>query len=161
MSRQVCVMLVILAQVGSCIHSSAQIFLAFILPLCGPNVINWPLCLWLVALGKLACMDTYVINLLAVSNSGVVCMMSFIILFLSYVVILYSLRNHSSGGRQKDLSTYTSCLIVVVIFCGPCIFIYTQPPTKFSIDKMVAMFYTIGTRMLKPLIYTPRNGIKK
>ncbi|KAM9767858.1 olfactory receptor 4C11-like [Dama dama] len=155
-SRHLCGVLVILAWVGSCIHSSAQIFLVLRLPFCGPNVTDHYFC-DLQPLLKLACMDISVINLLAVFNSGAICMVSFTILFISYVVILHSLRNHSTEGRRKALSTCTSHFIVVVIFFGPCIFIYTRPPTTFPIDKMVAVFYTIGTPLLNPLIYTLRN----
>lgn len=157
MSQQVCGVLVILAWIGSCIHSSAQIFLALRLPFCGPSEIDHCFC-DLQPLLKLACMDAYVINLLVVSDSGAISMVSFIILLIAYVVILCSLGNHSAEGRQKALSMCSSHFIVAVIFFGPCIFIYTRPPTTFPIDKMVAVFYTIGTPLLNPLIYTLRNA---
>ncbi|XP_044536357.1 olfactory receptor 4C11-like [Gracilinanus agilis] len=155
-SLRVCRILVILAWVGSCIHSTAQIFLALSLPFCGPHLIDHYFC-DLQPLLKLACTDTYVINLLIISNSGVICMVSFVLLIISYIVILYSLRNQSSEGKRKALSTCISHIIVVIIFFVPCIFIYTRPPMTFPVDKLVSVFYTIGTPLLNPLIYTLRN----
>ncbi|XP_003909943.1 olfactory receptor 4C11 [Papio anubis] len=157
MSQQVCIILIVLAWIGSFIHSTAQIILALRLPFCGPNLIDH-YCCDLQPLLKLACMDTYMINLLLVSNSGEVCSTGFMILIISYIVILHSLRNRSAEGRKKALSTCTSYIIVVILFFGPCIFIYTRPPTTFPMDKMVAVFYTIGTPFLNPLIYTLRNA---
>uniref|UniRef100_A0A8D1PK83 Olfactory receptor 4C16-like n=1 Tax=Sus scrofa TaxID=9823 RepID=A0A8D1PK83_PIG len=157
MSHRVCGVLMALAWVGSCVHSSAQIFLALSLPFCGPNVIDHYFC-DLQPLLKLACADTYVTNLLLVSNSGAICTVSFVMLMVSYVIILYSLRNHSAEGRKKALSTCISHITVVILFFGPCIFIYTRPATTFSMDKMIAVFYTIGTPLFNPLIYTLRNA---
>ncbi|XP_014939879.1 olfactory receptor 4C11-like [Acinonyx jubatus] len=157
MSRHVCGTLVNLAWVVSCIHSSAQIFLALKLPFCGPDVIDHYFC-DMPPLLKLACMDTYVINLLIVFNSGAICMVSFVVLLLSYIFILHSLNNQSAEGRKKALSTCTSHIIVVILFFVPCIFTYTRPVTTFPVDKMVAVFYTIGTPLLNPLIYTLRNA---
>uniref|UniRef100_H0VRP3 Olfactory receptor n=2 Tax=Cavia porcellus TaxID=10141 RepID=H0VRP3_CAVPO len=156
MRRQVCLILIVLAWIGSFIHSTAQIILALRLPFCGPNLIDH-YCCDLQPLLKLTCMDTHMINLLVVSNSGAICSSSFVFLMVSYFVILYSLRNHSAEGRKKALSTCTSHIIVVILFFGPCIFIYTRPPTTFPMDKMVAVFYTIGTPFLNPIIYTLRN----
>ncbi|NP_001375848.1 olfactory receptor family 4 subfamily C member 11K [Canis lupus familiaris] len=157
MSRRVCTILIVLAWIGSFIHSTAQIILALRLPFCGPNLIDH-YCCDLQPLLKLACMDTFVINLLLVSNSGGISSSSFVILMISYIVILHSLRNHSAEGRKKALSTCTTHIIVVIIFFGPCIFIYTRPPTTYPMDKMVTVFYTIGTPFLNPLIYTLRNA---
>ncbi|XP_012892009.1 PREDICTED: olfactory receptor 4C11-like [Dipodomys ordii] len=157
MRRQVCIILIVFAWIGSFIHASSQIILLLKLPFCGPNLIDH-YCCDLQPLLKLACTDTYVINLLLVSNSGVICLTSFLILMISYVVILHSLRNHSAEGRKKALSTCTTHIIVVIIFFVPCIFMYTRPPTTFPVDKMVTVFYTIGTPFLNPLIYTLRNA---
>ncbi|XP_068947060.1 olfactory receptor 4C11-like [Petaurus breviceps papuanus] len=157
MNQKTCGILVKVAWVGSFLHSITQIFLALSLPFCGPNVIDHYFC-DLQPLLRLACTDTYVINLLVVSNSGIICMMSFAILLTSYAFILYSLRNHSAEGKRKALSTCTSHIIVVIIFFVPCIFIYTRPPVIFPVDKLVSVFYTIGTPLLNPLIYTLRNA---
>ncbi|XP_059014847.1 olfactory receptor 4C11-like [Mustela lutreola] len=157
MRRQVCTTLIILAWIGSFIHSIAQIILALRMPFCGPNLIDH-YCCDLQPLLEFACMDKYMINLLMVSNSGAICSSSFVILMISYIVILHSLRNHSAEGRKKALSTCTSHIIVVILFFGPCIFIYTCPPTTFPMDKIVTVFYTIGTPFLNPIIYTLRNA---
>lgn len=157
MSQHVCGTMVNVAWVVSCIHSSAQIFLALKLPFCGPNVIDNYFC-DMTPLLKLACMDTHVINLLVVFNSGAICMVSFIVLLTSYIFILRSLNNKSAEGRKKALSTCTSHIIVVILFFIPCIFTYNRPVTTFPVDKMVAVFYTIGTPVLNPLIYTLRNA---
>ncbi|XP_020938711.1 olfactory receptor 4C16-like [Sus scrofa] len=157
MSHRVCGVLMAVAWIGSCVHSSAQIFLALSLPFCGPNVIDHYFC-DLQPLLKLACADTYVTNLLLVSNSGAICTVSFVMLMVSYVIILYSLRNHSAEGRKKALSTCISHITVVILFFGPCIFIYTRPATTFPMDKMIAVFYTVGTPLINPLIYTLRNA---
>uniref|UniRef100_A0A8W4F8B1 Olfactory receptor n=1 Tax=Sus scrofa TaxID=9823 RepID=A0A8W4F8B1_PIG len=146
MSHRVCGVLMAVAWVGSCV-----------LPFCGPNVIDHYFC-DLQPLLKLACADTYVTNLLLVSNSGAICTVSFVMLMVSYVIILYSLRNHSAEGRKKALSTCISHITVVILFFGPCIFIYTRPATTFPMDKVIAVFYTVGTPLLNPLIYTLRNA---
>ncbi|XP_074084084.1 olfactory receptor 4C11-like [Macrotis lagotis] len=157
MNQKTCGNLVILALAVSFLHSVTQILLAMSLFFCGPNVIDHYFC-DLQPLLKLACTDTYVINLLVLFNSGIVCITSFSVLMTSYILILYSLRNHSAEGKRKALSTCTTHIIVVVLFFVPCIFIYARPPITFPVDKMVSVFYTIGTPLLNPLIYTLRNA---
>ncbi|XP_074141304.1 olfactory receptor 4E2 [Sminthopsis crassicaudata] len=156
MNMKVCVQLVFALWLGGTIHSLVQTFLTTRLPYCGPNIIDSYFC-DVPSVIKLACTDTYLTGALIVSNSGTISLVCFLALVTSYTVILVSLRKQSAEGRQKALSTCTAHFIVVALFFGPCIFIYTRPDTSFSIDKVVAVFYTVVTPLLNPLIYTLRN----
>ncbi|XP_007519091.2 olfactory receptor 4X2-like [Erinaceus europaeus] len=160
MNRQVCALLVVLAWLGGLVHSLAQILLIFHLPFCGPNVIDHYFCDVLPLL-KLACSDTLLTGVLIVANGGTLSVISFVVLLSSYVVILLHLRARSSEGRRKALSTCGSHITVVVLFFGPCIFIYLRPSDTLSVDKMVAVFYTVITPLLNPVIYSLRNAEMK
>ncbi|KAM6133327.1 uncharacterized protein FYN12_003455 [Phoenicopterus ruber ruber] len=155
-NKHVCGWLVAGSWVGGFVHSVVQTLVAVQLPFCGPNEIDHYFC-DVHPLLKLACADTYVIGVIVAANSGVISLSCFVVLVVSYAVILVSLRTRSSEGRLKALYTCTSHITVVVLFFGPCIFIYMRPSTTFSADKMVSVFYTIITPMLNPLIYTLRN----
>ncbi|XP_006835525.1 PREDICTED: olfactory receptor 4E2-like [Chrysochloris asiatica] len=156
MNMRVCVQLVFALWFGGTIHSLVQTFLTVRLPYCGPNIIDSYFC-DVPAVIKLACTDTYLTGMLIVSNSGTISLTCFLALVTSYTVILVSLRKQSAEGRRKALSTCSAHFIVVALFFGPCIFIYTRPDTSYSIDKVVSVFYTVVTPLLNPLIYTLRN----
>ncbi|XP_062950178.1 olfactory receptor 4S2-like [Cynocephalus volans] len=143
--------------VGGFLHSIIQVALVVQLPFCGPNEIDHYFCDIHPVL-KLACTDTYVVGVVVTANSGTITLVSFVVLLISYSIILVSLRKQSAEGRHKALSTCGSHIAVVIIFFAPCTFMYMRPDTTFSEDKMVAVFYTIITPMLNPLIYTLRNA---
>ncbi|XP_010152136.1 PREDICTED: olfactory receptor 4S2-like [Eurypyga helias] len=159
-NKHVCGWLVAASWVGAFVHSLVQTLLVIQLPFCGPNEIDHFFC-DVHPLLKLACTDTYIIGVIVAANSGVISLICFVILVVSYAVILVSLRTQPSEGRLKALYTCSSHITVVVLFFGPCIFIYMRPSTTFSADKMVSVFYTIITPMLNPLIYTLRNEAVK
>ncbi|XP_060463939.2 olfactory receptor 4P4-like isoform X2 [Panthera onca] len=149
-------LLVLAAWAGGAFHSFSQFSMIFQLPFCGPNEINHYYC-DIFPLLKVACTDTYITGVLVVANSGLVALVTFVLLFGSYVVILFTLRHQSAEGRRKALSTCGSHITVVVLFFGPSIFAYLRPPTTFPEDKIFALFYTIIAPMFNPLIYTLRN----
>uniref|UniRef100_A0A8C9P0C4 Olfactory receptor n=1 Tax=Spermophilus dauricus TaxID=99837 RepID=A0A8C9P0C4_SPEDA len=157
MSRQLCHMLVAGSWLGGFIHSIIQVLITIPLPFCGPNVMDHYFC-DLQPLFKLACKDTFVEGVTVLANSGLIALCSFLILVSSYIVILFNLRNHSTEGRRKALSTCASHITVVILFFGPAIFLYMRPLSTFTVDKLVAVFYTVITPMLNPIIYTLRNA---
>ncbi|KAM9658928.1 uncharacterized protein ACIGJ3_012026 [Trichechus inunguis] len=156
MDWKVCSMLVLTCWLGGFVHSFIQAILTVQLPFCGSNLIDHYFC-DVHPLLKLACADTYVVGLIVVANSGIISLSCFVILVGSYTVILLSFKTRSSEGRREALSTCASHITVVILFFVPCIFIHLRPSTTFTEDKMVAVFYTIITPMLNPLIYTLRN----
>ncbi|XP_047549514.1 olfactory receptor 4P4-like [Lutra lutra] len=156
MDRTRCHLLALAAWAGGGLHSFPQLLMAIQLPFCGPNEINHFFC-DIFPLLKVACIDTYITGVLVVANSGMVTLVTFVVLFISYVIILFSLRHHSAEGRCKALSTCGSHITVVSLFFGPSIFVYLQPPTTFPEDKIFALFYTTVAPMFNPLIYMLRN----
>uniref|UniRef100_A0A4W2CK93 Olfactory receptor n=1 Tax=Bos indicus x Bos taurus TaxID=30522 RepID=A0A4W2CK93_BOBOX len=157
MNQRACGLLVGAAWGGGLLHSVGQTVLIFQLPLCGPKVLDHYFCDVHPVL-KLACSDTFLISVLIITNGGSISVVSFTGLLASYVVILRSLRTQTSEGWRKALSTCASHLAVVALFFVPCSFVYMRPCVTLPADKIVAVFYTVVTPLLNPVIYSFRNA---
>ncbi|XP_057585893.1 olfactory receptor 4P4-like [Hippopotamus amphibius kiboko] len=156
MSRQKCSAIIIVCCTGGLIHSASQFLLTIFLLFCGPNEIYHYIC-DVYALLKLACTDMYGIGLLVVFNSGLIALVTFVILMVSYFLILHTIRDYPAESRTKALSTCSSHKTVVDLFFVPVLFIYIRPAETFPEDKLVALFYTIIAPMFNSLIFTLRN----
>ncbi|XP_068947022.1 olfactory receptor 4S1 [Petaurus breviceps papuanus] len=157
MDRRKCGLLAGASWVAGFLHSILQTLLTVQLPFCGPNEIDNFFC-DVHPLLKLACADTYLVGLIVVANSGMISLVSFIILIVSYIVILLSLRSQSSEGRRKALSTCGSHIITVLLVLVPPMFMYIRPSTTLAADKLVILFNIVMPPLLNPLIYTLRNN---
>ncbi|CAO2635467.1 Olfactory receptor 10G9 [Lemmus lemmus] len=157
MSGRVCALLAAGTWLTGSLHSAVQTTLTFRLPYCGPNQIQHYFCDAPPIL-KLACADTSANEMVIFVNIGVVASGCFMLIVLSYVSIVCSiLRIRTSEGRHRAFQTCASHCIVVLCFFVPCVFIYLRPDSRDAVDGVVAVFYTVLTPLLNPVVYTLRN----
>ncbi|XP_044524984.1 olfactory receptor 10G7-like [Gracilinanus agilis] len=157
MSGKRCAILAGGTWLSAAIHSAVVTALTFRLPYCGPNQIEHYLC-DAPAILKLACADTSVNEMVIFVNIGVLASACGFLIFLSYVSIVRAiLKIRTAEGRHKAFQTCASHCTVVLCFFGPALIIYLRPGSKHIMDRIVAIFQTVITPLLNPLVYTLRN----
>ncbi|OXB66098.1 hypothetical protein ASZ78_011003 [Callipepla squamata] len=125
------------------------------LPFCGLNILDSFFC-DIRQLAKLACANTYTVELLMFLNNGIVIVTCFVLL-ISYTVLLLKLQTHSTKAKKKITSTCVSHIVVVFVTFGPAIYIYVLPFQAVPVEKVVALFHTVIFPLTNPIIYTLCN----
>ncbi|ELV11994.1 olfactory receptor 4F17 [Tupaia chinensis] len=156
MSLRRCIGLVVSFWITGFLHALSQMVLIMQLPFCGPREIDSFFCDIPLVI-ELACINSSALGIFLNAGSGVLSMITFVLLLISYTYILFTVRQRSKTAASKALSTCTAHITVVVLFFGPCIFIYVWPLSITWVDKFLAVFYSVFTPLLNPAIYSLRN----
>ncbi|XP_068103870.1 olfactory receptor 6B1-like [Hyperolius riggenbachi] len=129
------------------------------LSFCFPNLIDHFFCDYSPLL-KLSCQDTSQGEFTFSVISWSLTLGCFILILVSYSFIILSvLKIPSRDGQRKAFNTCASHLLVVLIFNGTIIFMYIRPNShvRFTLDKVVSIFYCVVTPLMNPMIYCLRN----
>ncbi|KAM8978352.1 olfactory receptor-like protein OLF3 [Sarcophilus harrisii] len=154
-----CTKLVAASWVSGSLNSLMQTAITFQLPTCTNHVIDHISC-ELLAVVRLACVDTSSNEVAIMASSIILLMTPFLLVLLSYIKIISTiLKIQSTEGRKKAFQTCASHLTVVTLCYGMTIFTYIQPHSTPNIlqEKMISLFYALLIPMLNPLIYSVRN----
>ncbi|XP_024418267.2 olfactory receptor 1f45 [Desmodus rotundus] len=109
---------------------------------------------------KLSCTRPVVNEMLIFTEGVAVVVSPFFFILGSYARIGVAIaRMHSVAALRKALSTCSSHILVVLLLYGSVICMYLRPSSSYDLDqdRQVAIFYTVVTPMLNPLIYSLRN----
>ncbi|XP_005886800.2 olfactory receptor-like protein OLF3 [Bos mutus] len=154
-----CARLAITSWVSGSVNSLIHTAITFQLPMCTNKYIDHISC-EILAVVRLACVDTSSNEISIMVSSIVLLMTPFCLVLLSYIRILSTiLKIQSTEGRKKAFHTCASHLTVVVLCYGMAIFTYIQPNPSPSVlqEKLISLFYAILTPTLNPMIYSLRN----
>ncbi|XP_004648512.1 olfactory receptor 2L13 [Octodon degus] len=159
MSRRMCAQMVSGSWTLGSINSLAHTVYALHLPYCRSRAINHFFC-DVPAMLPLACVDTWAYEYMVFVSTSLFLLFPFLGITASYGRVLFAVFHmHSKEGRQKALATCSTHLTVVTFYYAPFVYTYLRPRSLRSPaeDKILAVFYTILTPMLNPIIYSLRN----
>ncbi|KAM6388126.1 LOW QUALITY PROTEIN: olfactory receptor 13G1-like [Pluvialis apricaria] len=127
------------------------------LDFCGPNLIQNFLC-EIPLVPALSCSSTYLSEIMVYMADIILGMGNFLLVTLSYYLILTVLKIQGSAGKWKAFSTCSSHLATVGLFYSTIIYTYIEPSSAIrKKTKPASIMYTLVTPTLNPLVYSLRN----
>ncbi|XP_045852781.1 olfactory receptor 2L13-like [Meles meles] len=159
MSKMMCEKMIIGSWILGSINSLAHTVYALHIPYCQSRAIDHFFC-DVPAMLSLACIDTWVYEYMVFVSTNLFLLFPFLGITASYGRVLFAIYHmRSKEGRKKAFTTCSTHLTVVTFYYAPFVYTYLRPRNFRSPaeDKILAVFYTILTPMLNPLIYSLRN----
>ncbi|XP_074153781.1 olfactory receptor 2L2-like [Sminthopsis crassicaudata] len=159
MNKKMCLLMIAGSWVSAAINSIFHTVYALCMPYCKSRVINHFFC-DIPAMVPLACIDTWAYEYTVLFSTNLFLLVPFIGIMASYGRVLYAVYHmRSTQGKKKAFTTCSTHLTVVSFYYAPFVYTYLRPPSLRSPeeDKNLAVFYTILTPMLNPIIYSLRN----
>ncbi|XP_045411246.1 olfactory receptor 2L13 [Lemur catta] len=159
MSNRMCMKMIIGSWTLGSINSLAHTVYALHIPYCRSRAIDHFFC-DVPAMLPLACMDTWVYEYMVFVSTTLFLLLPFLGITASYVRVLFAVYHmRSKEGRTKAFATCSTHLTVVTFYYAPFVYTYLRPSNLRSPaeDKILAVFYTMLTPMLNPIIYSLRN----
>uniref|UniRef100_F6TCK3 Olfactory receptor n=1 Tax=Monodelphis domestica TaxID=13616 RepID=F6TCK3_MONDO len=157
-TQKFCVSIVLVSWLLMFLNSLLHTILVSRLNFCSNHILHF-FC-DLPPLMQLSCSRPF-INEIIILTEGVAATLSpFVFILASYVCIAVTVLGlRSTAGLRKAVSTCGSHIVVVTLFYGTIIRLYFQPVSSYTLDRdrQVAVFYTVVTPMLNPIIYSLRN----
>ncbi|XP_077624572.1 olfactory receptor 1f45-like [Crocuta crocuta] len=157
-SRHLCLRITLTSWVVVSLNSLLYSVLVTRLTFCGNQLTHF-FC-DITPLLKLSCTRPVVNEMLIFTEGVAVVVSPFFFILGSYARIGVAIAHmHSVAALRKALSTCSSHILVVLLLYGSVIRMYLRPSSNYDLeqDRQVAIFYTVVTPMLNPLIYSLRN----
>nr|XP_005310348.3 olfactory receptor 14A16-like [Chrysemys picta bellii] len=159
MNRRACVQMAASAWISGILYSALHTRNTFAMSFCGGNMVDQFFC-EIPQLLKLACSDSYLIEVGFLIFSLCLDSSCFVFIIVSYVQIFKAvLRIPSEQGQYKAFSTCLPHLFVVSLLFCTAAFAYLKPTSSSTSDLnlMVAVLYSVLPPMMNPIIYSMRN----
>uniref|UniRef100_A0A8B9XY89 Olfactory receptor family 2 subfamily L member 13 n=1 Tax=Bos mutus grunniens TaxID=30521 RepID=A0A8B9XY89_BOSMU len=157
--QRMCMKMIMGSWILGSLNSLAHTVYALHIPYCQSRAIDHFFC-DVPAMLPLACMDTWVYEYMVFVSTSLFLLLPFLGITASYGRVLFAVYcMRSKDGRKKAFTTCSTHLTVVTFYYAPFVYAYLRPRNLRSPaeDKILAVFYTILTPMLNPIIYSLRN----
>lgn len=157
MNHRVCTILATGTWMGGCIHAIILTSLTFQLSYCGSNKVSYYFC-DIPAILPLACGDTSLAQKVGFTNVGLLSLICFFLILVSYTRIGIAISKiRSAEGRKRAFSTCSAHVTAILCVYGPVIIIYLQSNPSALLGAIIQILNNHVTPMLNPLIYSLRN----